>query len=143
MKFIPALTILFFTSFTTFSQTNDSLKTRNDSKSNKKDEAFVYVDVMPEYPSGNQALLEFIGKNIKYPKKARKAGITGKGFYKFVVDTNGLVTKIEIARGVPNCPACDKEAIRVFKKLKFIPGMNKGKKVPVWFQMPINFTLRD
>lgn len=109
----------------------------------KEPEVFVYVSEMPEFPGGVQALYKYIGNNINYPETAKEAGITGKCFLKFVVGPDGRVGKVEINRGVPGCPECDKEAVRVIKTLPaFAPGKNNGQAVSVWYQLPINFTLK-
>lgn len=109
----------------------------------KEPEIFVYVAEMPEFPGGTSALLKYIGSNINYPETAKEAGITGKCFLRFVVGPDGKVGKVEIQRGVPGCPECDKEAARVVKTLPpFAPGKNNGQPVSVWYTVPINFSLR-
>jgi periplasmic protein TonB len=127
-------------------QTGDTTITTPDNgipTKDKEEKPFVFVAEMPEYKGGTKALMKFIGKNVRYPEQARKAGIEGKGFYKFVVMKNGKVDKVEVVKGVPGCPECDAEAVRVIKKLrKFKPGKNDGKPVAVWFQLPLNFILK-
>ena len=60
----------------------------------------------------------------------------------FVVDTDGSVTSVSIARGVD--PALDKESLRVVRALpKWSPGKEKGKAVKVQYTVPINFALKD
>lgn len=109
---------------------------------NKAKDPFVYVTRMPEFPGGLKALYEYIGRNIVYPESAKEAGIEGKCYMRFVVTAEGKIGKIEIQKGVPGCPECDAEVKRVTKTLpEFAPGENNGEKVPVWFQLPVNFTL--
>ncbi|MBC7861594.1 MAG: energy transducer TonB [Bacteroidia bacterium] len=109
----------------------------------KEPEIFVYVSEMPDFPGGLQALYKYVGTNINYPEEAKDAGISGKCYLRFVVTESGRVGKIEVQKGVPGCPQCDKEAVRVVKTLpEFKPGKNNGQAVPVWFQLPINFTLK-
>ena len=106
-----------------------------------KDQVFVVVEQMPEFPGGKQALGEFIGKEIMYPEDAKKAGIQGKVFIKFVVNKEGKVINPKIARGVS--PSLDKEALRVVGNLpKWIPGKQRGKNVSVEYTVPINFALK-
>ena len=40
-------------------------------------EIFTYVDEMPEFPGGFEALLKFIGENLRYPKNAMENNIQG------------------------------------------------------------------
>jgi protein TonB len=57
------------------------------------------------------------------------------------VTSKGGVDKVEILKSVD--PELDKEAIRVVKTLPaFKPGKQGGKPVPVWYMVPINFTLK-
>jgi protein TonB len=88
-----------------------------------KNGIYSIVEEMPEYPGGDEALRNEIAEKIKYPEEARKKGIQGKVFVTFVVDEQGAVTNVKIARGVD--PSLDNEALRVINTLK--PG-NRGKK---------------
>ncbi len=100
--------------------------------------AFVTVEEKPLFPGGDSALLNFILNNTVYPDVAKENGIQGKVFVKFIIDKNGDVTNVTIARGVD--PVLDKEAIRVIKSLpKWIPGKQRGYPVNVSYIIPINF----
>ncbi|WP_340112431.1 energy transducer TonB [Maribellus mangrovi] len=106
----------------------------------EKEKVYTEVDVMPEYPGGQDAFLKFISENVKYPENAKKNEIQGKVFVNFVVDETGAVTKVKVVRGVD--PELDKEAVRVIKLLeKFTPGTKDGKAVKVKYTVPINFAL--
>jgi len=104
-------------------------------------EPFVVVEEMPMYPGGEEALLAYISANTQYPEVAKENNIQGKVIVRFCVTSKGGVDKVEILKGVD--PELDKEAIRVVKTLPtFKPGKQGGKPVPVWFMVPINFTLK-
>ena len=106
-----------------------------------QDEVFVVVDEMPEYPGGDLALRTFLAQNIKYPLEAAKKGIHGKVYVNFVVEKDGTVGLVKIARGVD--PSLDAEALRVVKLLtNWKPGKQKGKDVRVSFTVPIQFALQ-
>lgn len=106
-----------------------------------KDGAFQKVDVMPVFPGGDAALLKYIGDSIHYPKEAKIKAIQGKVITRFVVKTDGTVSDVSILKGVN--PLLDNEAKRVVATLpKFTPGVLKGEKVPVWYTVPITFTLK-
>ncbi len=109
---------------------------------NPEDSVYTYnaIDVKPEFPGGESALLSFIGKNTQYPKEAKEAGIEGKVFLGFVIDKTGKVTNVEVLKSVH--PLLDSEAIRVVKSMPdWKPGVQRGKKVKVRYQLPINFRL--
>ncbi len=106
-----------------------------------EDQPFVIVEQMPEFPGGVKKLMKFISKNIKYPNVARENGIEGRVFLRFVITKDGDVDRLTVVRGVD--PLLDNEAMRVAKKMKgWKPGMQRGKPVPVWYTLPIAFTLR-
>lgn len=91
------------------------------------------------FKGGNNALYEFLGRNIVYPAESSRKNITGRVFLSFVVSEQGDPEDITIVRGVSS--DIDKEAIRVIKKMKgmFRPGMLRGQLVKVKFNLPINF----
>ncbi|MBL7938686.1 MAG: TonB family protein [Flavobacteriales bacterium] len=102
----------------------------------------VQAERMPEFPGGNEAMMEFVVKELKYPEAARKAGKEGKVFVGFVVDAEGAVTKVVVKRGVD--PAIDAEAVRVVSAMpKWKPGMDAGKPVAVEMVLPLVFELED
>jgi len=86
-------------------------------------------------------LLKYLGENTKYPESAKVNGTQGKVIVRFAIDTEGNVTKESVLKGVD--PALDEEALRVVRTLPgFKPGRQGGKAVPVWYMVPINFTLK-
>jgi protein TonB len=101
---------------------------------------FSVVEQMPEFPGGEAAMMKFIQKNIQYPSMERDNDIQGRVIIKFIVNEDGSLSDIHIARGVSQ--GLDKEALRVVKLLpKFIPGKQQGKPVKVYFLLPIKFML--
>ncbi len=104
------------------------------------DSIYSEVEVMPEYPGGEEALRNFIAEQVKYPETAKKEGIEGKVFVSFVINSTGKVEDVKIAKGV--APALDEEAIRVINLLSvWTPAKHKGKNVSIAFTIPIAFKL--
>ncbi|MBK9292132.1 MAG: energy transducer TonB [Bacteroidetes bacterium] len=104
-------------------------------------EIFTIVESMPEFPGGQQAMLEFIARNIKYPPLARESGIQGRVFVNFVVEPDGSVSNVKVIRGIGG--GCDEEAVRVIQSMpKWTPGRQRGKPVRVSFNLPVRFTLQ-
>ena len=102
-----------------------------------------FPDVDALFPGGISAMMNYLGKNIKYPEIAVQEGIEGKAFIRFVVEKDGSIGHVNIQNGVPNCPECDKEAIRVIKMMpKWTPGKSAGKIVRSYYSMPISFKLK-
>jgi len=104
-------------------------------------EPFVVVEEMPAFPGGESEMLSYLGENINYPQNAKEMNIQGKVIIRFCVNASGGVERASVLKGV--VPDLDQEALRVVNTLpKFKPGRQGGKEVPVWFMVPINFTLK-
>ncbi len=99
-------------------------------------EIFMIVEDMPELIGG----LGSIQKKIKYPEIAKKAGVEGRVFVQFVVNTDGSVVDPVVVRGIG--AGCDEEAVRAVATAKFKPGRQRGKPVPVKMSLPITFKLK-
>jgi protein TonB len=104
------------------------------------EKVFVFVETTPEFVGGNDALMIYLSKNLKYPKEAYEAGIVGKVFIQFVVAADGEISNVHVIRGIND--AMDKEAIRVVSEMpKWKAGTRQGKPVRTQFVLPINFQI--
>jgi TonB family protein len=102
------------------------------------DSNYIYqvVDRMPQFSKGSDSLSTYVSKNLKWPNT--DADVQGKVILRFVVNTNGSISDIEIIRSLH--PVFDAEAIRVIKTLpNFIPGKLNGKVVRAYYVIPIIF----
>lgn len=110
-------------------------------KDPEEDRIYTTVERMPEFQGGEAALIRFIRENLKYPEDANGCA-QGKVVIQFYVDTLGHVCAPRIYRGIGR--AFDIEALRVVRLLPdFIPGEHNGKKVNVWYTLPISFKHPD
>jgi TonB family protein len=108
----------------------------------KPDKVYDAVEQLPGFPGGIEALGKFLASNIKYPKTAREKGIQGRVICSFVIETDGSLSNIIVARGVSK--ELDEEAIRVLKQSpSWIPGTQNGRKVRVQYSVPISYSLAD
>ena len=100
-----------------------------------------YAEVMPEYPGGEKALIEFLKNNIHYPREAIRNEISGTVVMRFVVDTDGSINHIEFIRKIGG--GCEAEAQRVVENMpRWKPGRMKGRAVPVYFCLPVSYQLQ-
>ena len=109
----------------------------------KEEETKVFdvVEQMPQFPGGPQALFEYLSKNIKYPVVAEENGIQGRVIVTFVVERDGSITDVKVAKSVD--PSLDKEAMRVVKSMpNWIPGKQNGSAVRVKYTVPVTFRLQ-
>jgi protein TonB len=103
-------------------------------------ETFMIVEQMPEYPGGMNELMKYIASNTVYPSIARENDIYGIVFVSFVVNSDGKVVDVKLAKGVDRY--LDKEAVRVVSTLPaWKPGKQNGKTVRVKYTIPMKFEL--
>ncbi len=103
-------------------------------------EAYTFVEQMPEFPGGEDGLMAFIHRNLKYPPYAKENDITGTVMVNFVIYEDGTVNNVKITKGIKG--GCDEEAMRIVKSMpKWKPGKQGGKAVPVSYDVPINFSI--
>ncbi|MEA2042624.1 MAG: energy transducer TonB [Bacteroidota bacterium] len=108
---------------------------------------FVNVEADPVYNGsgsygdrGDQKLMQDIYSEVDYPTTAQENDVEGTVYIRFVVDADGKIKDAHVYRGTD--PLLDEEALRVIGTLSdFTPGMQNGKKVAVWFNLPIKFKL--
>ncbi len=103
-------------------------------------EPYMIVEQMPEFPGGEEAMMQYIAEQVKYPAEAKKAGAYGRVFIGFIVEPDGSLSDYKVLRGIGY--GCDEEALRVVKSMpKWQPGMHRGKAVRVQYLVPVNFKL--
>lgn len=106
----------------------------------KNDMVFDVVEVMPQFPGGQIAMMKYIMENMKYPKQAMKEGIQGRVTVRFIVEKDGSISDVKPILSVH--PLLNKEAVRVVESMpKWTPGKQNGKPVRVRFNLPVMFKL--
>lgn len=111
-----------------------------DLEEEKAEEVFTIVEEQPQPVDGIRAFYEFVTSELRYPDQARRLGVEGKVFVQFVVDTEGNLTKAQIAKGIG--AGCDEEALRVIQMApRWNPGKQRGRPVNVIRIIPIHFKL--
>ena len=114
-----------------------------DTTSNDIDEKpLLVVEQFPGFNGGDEAMKKYIADSIHYPENAIISKIEGTVFIQFVVSKRGKLSKPKIVRGISK--ECDEEAIRVVMGMPdWIPGRQNGQVVPVMFQIPVIFQLKN
>lgn len=100
-------------------------------------DVFVIVEEMPVLIGG----LSELQSRVEYPDLARRAGIEGRVYVQFVVNTDGVPEDIVVTRGLG--AGADQEAVRAVSTMRFTPGKQRGQIVPVKMSLPVTFTLDD
>lgn len=108
----------------------------------EKKVVFYIVEQRAEPIGGIKALSEYVSKHLKYPRKARRAGIQGRVIVDVVIEKDGTLSNFKIRKGIGG--GCDEEAIRVLKKLpKWKPAKQRGRFVKYRVFIPILFNLNS
>ncbi len=108
----------------------------------KEEQIFVAVEQPAEFPGGQPALMKWLNNNIRYPEAAQQNDIQGRVVVNFVVEKDGSIANVKIAKGVDK--DLDREAIRVVKKMpRWQPGKNNGVAVRSYFNLPVTFRLAN
>lgn len=98
------------------------------------------TDVTAEFQGGMTEMFNFIGKNLKYPKPAVKANVTGKVFVKMIIEKDGTISSPSIVKGIGF--GCDEEVMRVVSLMpKWTAGQIGGKAVRSSMVLPVMFAL--
>ncbi|MDX2002868.1 MAG: TonB family protein [Chitinophagales bacterium] len=100
-----------------------------------------WVQVMPEFPGGQQAMMKFIASNMEYPAIPLENEVEETIYVNFVVNEHGSVVNSKITKGRDKY-LCQ-EALRVINSMPaWKPGMHNGQKVKVQFTLPIKFSIK-
>ncbi len=91
---------------------------------------------MPQIIGGVEALMRV----LEYPEIALRAQVQGRVFILAFVNEKGDVTKTELLKGIG--AGCDEAALSAVKKIRFIPGKQRGLPVKVKVSVPVVFRIR-
>lgn len=133
------------------------------------DKIYDVVEQMPQFPGGDAELMQFIARNIKYPKEAQEKGVQGRVLVQFIVEKDGSLSNAKVLENpkkssanmvVVNAMMPEKErqdaeghnagvqamrdeALRVVNAMpKWTPGKQDGKPVRCNFVIPVTYRLQ-
>jgi protein TonB len=99
---------------------------------------FIHVEFMPEFAGGQDALRQYLQRNLRYPRQALAEGISGKVFVAFTVQSSGIISDVQVLKGMGY--GTDEEAARVIKAMPaWTPGRQNNHPVAVRYTLPITF----
>lgn len=98
---------------------------------------FVADERDPAFPGGQEALKQFLARNLNTPEELQ-GGEKKVVQIKFKVDKDGSVTTFEIVTSGGN--EFDREVVRVCKRMpRWTPAVQNGINVPVSYVLPVTF----
>ncbi len=121
------------------SEEQKALKNYMEVKPETATSGFSLISKYPMYPNGIDGVNEFLRKNIKYPRKAKRKKIEGEVVVQYTIAVDGSVTDIKVIKSVHK--TLDNEVIRVLKLMDlWEPAYQRGK--PVIYTLTQSFTFR-
>lgn len=102
-------------------------------------EVYTFVDQMPKYPGGTEAMNKFLEQNLQYPKIAKENHIEGKVILSFIIEKDGSFSHIEQV-GKKLGWGLDEEALRVLNSMPaWVSAKHNGQTVRCKYYLPIIF----
>jgi protein TonB len=111
---------------------------QDNQKSIKKDTNFrVVTQQVPFYPGGDNELIMFFYKNIKYSEEAIAKKITGTVMLSFDVLPDSTITNIAVLSNIGF--GLEEQVVKLLTPLKYAPGIQNGEKMKmnVMLSVPI------
>ena len=133
---ISLLTTIYFVANSQVNYHTDTLHNKDTVFFKDFDPNVRYVDqIMPEFPGGSDSLMDFMRKNLVYPKNLIKDKVEGMVMIKFSVNNKGIAGEIGFVKTLH--PEIEKQCIEVINKLpKFKPGEGFNKSEKGWYWGP-------
>jgi len=96
------------------------------------------------YRPGNGVLLPKVLREVKpqYTADAMRAKVQGTVLLECVVNADGTIGSVEVAKSLDRTFGLDQEAIKAAKQWRFAPGTRFGEPVAVLVTIELTFTLR-
>lgn len=96
--------------------------------------------VMPEYPGGVKALIDYLRIQYSVPKGTNSNGEPGRTIIRFVIDEQGRAIQPTVLRSADKI--LDRRAIdKILKMPRWKPGeLEDGTKVPVYMTVPVSYS---
>ena len=97
------------------------------------------VEMLPQFPGGDKALLEFIKKEMKYPAESVEYGEQGRVVIEITVDAQGNIVNPKVIKSIS--PSLDREALRMVNKMpQWQPAITlNGRTTEHWWTIHIDF----
>ncbi len=96
------------------------------------------AEVMAQFPGGKNEMMNYLSKNIRYPKAAKDKNIHGFVTVTAIVEKDGTLSHVTAGKDIGG--GCGPEAVRAVKSMPaWTPAENKGENVRMRVKIPVNF----
>ncbi len=136
-----AITMVLMITFTTTIVSCNDEALKNEIASVDQSDVLNIVDKTATPEGGFTAYFEHLASQLKYPAQARKAGIEGKVYVRFIVNKDGSLSNVEVVKGIG--AGCDEAARKAVAEagISWSIPMQGGKAVRQRLILPITFKL--
>ena len=94
----------------------------------------------PSFPGGDEALMQYLADNVRYPEIAAEMGIEGVVTVEFTIKADGSIADAKIVRMVD--PDLEEEALRLVNSMpRWTPASDNGTPADARYSLPIKFRL--
>jgi hypothetical protein len=101
------------------------------------DSVYTVVPEMPQYPGGEEKLIEYLHKNIKYPAIKREESVTSTFYITFIIDKNGKAIHGKILEGTAE--SVNDQLLKAIDAMPlWIPGKLDNRTVNVRYNLPMH-----
>ncbi|HNR55190.1 MAG TPA: energy transducer TonB, partial [Flavobacteriales bacterium] len=91
-----------------------------------------------ESPGGDDALVAYLMKELRYPDNMRQAAKEGVVQVGFTITDAGAVENVRVIEGIAGAEALDAEAVRVVSAMpRWEPATVHGVTVPMEYKLPV------
>lgn len=100
------------------------------------------MDKNASFPGGDESLVNYLAKTVRYPKQAIDSGIQGTVYLVFVINQDSTVSDVrtlntQIGYGI------EEEALRAIKSTSgmWYPAVSRDRLVRMRYRVPIKFRI--
>lgn len=93
------------------------IKNKTETSNEDYSDAVIVCEEVAEFPGGQLAFIDYINKNLVYPKNEQEKGISGTVLVEFIVNKEGEIKNVKVIRGIKDGKALEEEAKRLIKSM--------------------------
>ncbi len=98
-------------------------------------------EVQAQFQGGNEVLIKFLAKYLRYPKESRDKNINGTVMVKFIVEKDGSLSDPQILNSLDE--RIDDEVLSLINSMPaWIPATSENLPVRSYYSLPIRFELK-
>jgi periplasmic protein TonB len=142
LKYLLSIISFLFFITSSWSQIDTLSRLSFSSTNEKKDSISIFdvPDIIAEFPGGRSELNRYLSDSIHPPERLLKSEIQRKVYVRFFVSKEGSISNVRILKGMPECPECDEEVLRVYKAMpNWKPAKLDGEPIDSYYNSRVLF----